>query len=59
MMHIPHRSSLADWRLDDDILYFQNRAYVPPPARHHLVSLHHDHATTGHPGHFGTLDLLK
>jgi len=55
----PPRSSLADWRFEDDILYFKNRAYVPPTGRHHLVSLHHDTSTAGHPGRFGTEDILK
>src|SRR5437588_2265374 len=52
----PARSTLADWRMEDDILYYRNRAYVPPSARHQLVSLHHETSTSGHPGRFITED---
>jgi hypothetical protein len=55
----PARSILADWRMEDDVLYYRNRAYVPPSARHHLVSLHHETSTSGHPGRFITEDLIK
>jgi hypothetical protein len=55
----PPRSCLADWRYEGDILYFKNRAYVPPNARPSLLYLHHDHPTAGHPGRFKTIDLLQ
>ena len=55
----PARSSIQDWKYSDGILYFKNRAYVPPSARHHVLTLCHDHLTAGHPGHFRTEELVK
>jgi len=50
----PMKSSLHDWRIEDDLLFLKNCAYIPLPLRKWILELHHDHPTTSHPGHFGT-----
>jgi len=55
----PPRTELRDWQITDGVLYFCNRAYVPPESRKSLIELHHDHPTAGHPGRFKTLELLQ
>jgi hypothetical protein len=34
----PMKSALSDWRINDHILYFKDRAYVPPNGRHSILS---------------------
>jgi hypothetical protein len=48
----PMKSALSDWKIVDGILYYKDRAYVAPAARHNLLRHLHDHPTAGHPGHF-------
>jgi len=55
----PMKSALSDWRLDDGTLFYKDRAYVPAHLRHHVLTLHHDHPTAGHPGRFKTEELVK
>jgi hypothetical protein len=43
------KSALSDWRLDDGTLFYKDRAYVPAHLHHHILTLHHDHPTAGHP----------
>ena len=50
----PMKSALSDWRMDEGILYFKDRAYVPPDLRKRILELHHDHPTAGHPGRSNT-----
>jgi hypothetical protein len=53
------RSALSNWKIVDDTLYYQNRAYAPPHLRKWILYLTHDHLTAGHPGHFTTLVNVK
>jgi hypothetical protein len=54
------KSALSDWKLENSILSFKGRFYVPPgDIRKELVQLHHDSATAGHPGRFKTQELLS
>ena len=55
----PMRSALSDWKIIDDTLYYQKRAYVPPHLRKRILYLTHDHLTAGHPGRFTTLVNVK
>jgi hypothetical protein len=51
----PPRSCLADWHYEDDILYFKNRAYVPPDARPSLLHLHHQEKPLGYIALYSTI----
>jgi hypothetical protein len=55
----PMQSALSDWKIVDDTLYYQNRAYVPPHLHKRILYLTHDHLTAGHPGRFTTLVNVK
>jgi RNase H-like domain found in reverse transcriptase/Integrase zinc binding domain len=55
----PMKSSLSDWHITDNILFYKNRAYIPPAQRPHLLRKHHDHPSAGHPGRFKTEELVK
>lgn len=46
----PMKSALSDWCIDNGILYFKDRAYVPLNRRHLVVTRLHDHPMAGHPG---------
>jgi hypothetical protein len=53
------RSSLEDWSFDNGQLYFKKRLYIPPSARHSLVSSIHSAPTSGHAGRFRTKAILE
>ena len=42
------RSSVKDWTYEGGHLYFKGRMYIPPDARHTLVSSLHSSPTLGH-----------
>ena len=52
-------SSLSDWHFSDSLLYFKNRLYIPPAARHALVSSVHSSPAASHGGFFRTYALLS
>lgn len=58
---LPMRSNLSDWILEDGLVFFQKRCYVPPneQLRRDIVSRYHDSLSMGHPGQFGTLALVR
>ena len=49
------------WRVRDNILYYENRVYIPRDAelRREILRLHHDDKTAGHFGVKRTQDLIK
>ena len=49
------RTNKEDWIYEHGHLYFQNRLYIPEPARHDLVKTLHESPTGGHEGFFRTL----
>ena len=53
------RSSLADWHFFDSRLYFKNHLYIPPDARHDLVTSIHLSLASGYGGFFRTYSLLS
>ena len=53
------RSSLTDWHFSDSCLYFKNCLYIPPNARHDLVTSIHSSLASGHGGFFHTYSLLS
>ena len=46
------RSSIKDWTYKGGHLYYKGRMYIPPDARHALVSSLHSSSTLGHAGRF-------
>ena len=51
----------AEWNLEQDILYFRGKIYVPEylDLRRRIVSLCHDTLVAGHPGRWKTLELVS
>ncbi|QRW07008.1 Transposon Tf2-7 polyprotein [Ceratobasidium sp. AG-Ba] len=49
------------WRLENDLLYYHDRIYVPNELeiRRVVIESRHDNPAAGHPGHFRTLDLVS
>ncbi|CUA70042.1 Transposon Tf2-12 polyprotein [Rhizoctonia solani] len=49
------------WTLDNGLLYYHNRIYVPNELQIHkaIIESRHDNPSAGHPGQFRTLDLLS
>ena len=58
---LPMKSTLEDWSFEDGLVFFQSRCYVPPDQdlRREVVRRYHDLRPMGHPGQFGTLELLR
>jgi hypothetical protein len=56
----PIRSALMDWKLEDGLLFFLERCYVPPNEVLHkrIVEQYHDTLPSGHPSQFQTLELI-
>jgi len=57
----PMRSKLTDWKINDGMVFYKERCYVPPneELRRKIVQRYHDAPTMGHPGRFKTLELLR
>ena len=55
------RSTLEDWVFEDGLVFFQHRCYVPPDEalQREIVRRYHNLRPMGHPGQFGTLELLR
>ena len=53
------RSSFTNWHFSDSCLNFKNRLYIPPNARHNLVTSVHSSLASGHGGFFHTYSLLS
>jgi hypothetical protein len=57
---LPIRSKLDDWELENGLLFFKQKCYVPPgDLRKTLTKRYHDSLTAGHPGQLKTLELLR
>jgi hypothetical protein len=57
----PLRTALSDWTLDDGIILFKNKVFVPNnrDIRRSIIAETHESPVSGHPGHLKTLYLLK
>ena len=57
----PIKSDLADWKLEDGILFFRDKCYVPPTEdlRREITRRYHNSPSSGHPGHLKTLELIR
>ena len=51
----------TEWKLQDGILYYRNRIYVPNDAelRRRILEQHHDSKVAGHPRRWKTLELMS
>ena len=58
---LPMKSTLEDWNFEDGLVFFRNRCYIPPDQelRREVVRRYHDLRPMGHPGQFGTLELVR
>lgn len=57
----PIKSRLNEWRLDDGLLFFRDRCYVPPMGdlRKRIIQKYHNSIVAGHPGIHKTLQLVQ
>jgi hypothetical protein len=57
----PIKSALTDWKLEDRLLFFLGRCYIPPNKVLHkrIIECYHDTLPSGHPGQFQTLELIR
>lgn len=53
------KSALTDWKIDEGLLFYKNRAYISPDHCRTILAQYHDHPTAGHPGYFKTEELVK
>ena len=58
---LPIRSSSEEWKIEEEILFFKDRCYIPPhkELRREVVKWYHDSLSGGHSGHFKTLELIQ
>lgn len=54
---LPMKSELEDWIMEDGLVFYKNRCYVPldEELRRDIVFRYHDSPSMGHPGQYGTL----
>uniref|UniRef100_A0A0W0FG09 Reverse transcriptase-rnase h-integrase n=1 Tax=Moniliophthora roreri TaxID=221103 RepID=A0A0W0FG09_MONRR len=57
----PIKSTLTDWRIEGDLLFFQNRVYVPNNVdlRQRIVKSIHKTPRVGHPGQWNTIEQVQ
>jgi len=57
----PIKSALSDWKIEDGILFFMDKCYVPKneELRQNIVKRYHDALHAGHPGQYNTLEQVK
>uniref|UniRef100_A0A0W0G4X8 RNA-directed DNA polymerase n=1 Tax=Moniliophthora roreri TaxID=221103 RepID=A0A0W0G4X8_MONRR len=57
----PIKSALSDWEVNDSLIRYRGRIYVPDDIvlRREITRTIHEGQPFGHPGQFGTLDLIQ
>ncbi|EEB88780.1 hypothetical protein MPER_13203 [Moniliophthora perniciosa FA553] len=57
----PIKSALSDWKIDDGIIKFRGKTYVPDDleTRRRIVKEIHESFGTGHPGQYLTQELVQ
>ncbi|ESK82950.1 reverse transcriptase-rnase h-integrase [Moniliophthora roreri MCA 2997] len=57
----PIKSALSDWRIDDELLFFQGRLYVPndDDLRRQIVRTIHETPGVGHPGQWNMVEQVQ
>ena len=56
----PIKSSLSDWKVENGLLFFKDRCYVPnnEELQRRLVEKYHNSLPSGHPGQWQTTQLI-
>ncbi|ESK81775.1 hypothetical protein Moror_5377, partial [Moniliophthora roreri MCA 2997] len=57
----PIKSALSDWKIEEGLLFFQNRVYVPndDELRRRVVRTIHETPGVGHPGQWNTVKQVQ
>jgi len=57
----PITSKLEDWCLEDGLLFFKDRCFIPADEdlRQNITTRYYDSLPGGHPGHLKTLELIR
>ncbi|ESK80698.1 reverse transcriptase-rnase h-integrase [Moniliophthora roreri MCA 2997] len=57
----PIKSTLKDWEVKDNLLFFKDRVHIPnnPDLQQTLVKSIHEALPHGHPGQWNTIDQIK
>ena len=57
----PIKSDLGAWELQEELLFFNDRCYIPTDLelRRNLVSQFHDSAMMGHLGQYKTMEAIR
>jgi len=57
---LPIRSSLKEWKIEEEMLFFKDRCYISPHEElwWEVVKQYYDSLPGGHPGHFKPLELI-
>jgi len=57
----PITSKLEDWHLEDGLLFFKDRCFIPADEdlRRNITARYHNSLPRGHPGHLKTLELIR
>jgi len=55
------RSNLSDWKIEDGMLFYQDRCYIPDnkAVQKSIVQEIHESPMTGHPGRDTTLEMVQ
>ena len=55
------KSSLSDWKVENQLLFFKDRCYVPnnEELQQRLVEKYHNSLPSGHPGQWQTTQLIR
>ena len=58
---LPIKSALSDWKIEDQLLYFQGRCYVPPnkELQQNIVKKFHYSIAAGNLGQYKTMQLIQ
>ena len=56
----PIKSALSDWKIENGLLFFKDRCYVPntPDLWKRIVERYHNSIATGHPGQFKMIEKI-
>src|SRR5271168_3846917 len=60
-MLLPLNSRLDDWKIENNLLFYKERCYVPDnlELRRRIAHQYHDTLPTGHPGQLRTQELIQ
>uniref|UniRef100_A0A0W0G4W4 Pro-pol protein n=1 Tax=Moniliophthora roreri TaxID=221103 RepID=A0A0W0G4W4_MONRR len=58
---LPIKLALSDWEINDNLICYKGRTYVPDDVilHHEIVRTIHEGQPFRHPGQFGTMDLVQ